>query len=56
MICPHCETFFANFIEHLKRCEVDLDRLIMIGLLTIDKKEFFLKLREQSSLFKVKNS
>jgi len=45
MICPHCETFFDDFIGHLVRCEVNLDRLVIIGLLTTKEKEFITEQR-----------
>jgi len=47
MICPHCETFFDNFIGHLVRCEVDLNRLVIIGLLTFEEKQVIVNERKQ---------
>jgi len=37
MDCPHCAEPLGNILEHIKACEIDTERLLNVGLITVEE-------------------
>ena len=37
MMCPQCDQPLGNAIEHVKKCSIDPQRLLAVGLITVEE-------------------
>ena len=47
LICPHCENEITDVVDHFIKCDANLDRIAMIGLINAEEQNIINRIRNE---------